>query len=156
MHKKHSYRIVYEEGDIGKIILDEEETLKSMQIELTEETALEKEDTIKYEVIEFIRGKATDIIIFCKYRFLVTKIEIVPYIRLKGTFNFAIFSTDVVYKLLLALKKVKYRMEKINKINQCSNPTELLDFFNSIKADTLGDILSKQNVQNDLEESRQE
>jgi len=145
--KRHRYKIVYEEGEIGDVYLNESETLKSMGLELSAEEGVTAEENIKYELIDFIRGKATDMVIFIKYRLLTNKIEVTPYIRLKGTYDFPIFDKAIANRLFTAIRRVNYRFDKTNRANRRHREDKLLDFFESLPGDTLADILKNQIVQ---------
>jgi len=145
MWKRKRFAIVTEDGyNLGRGELDEEQVLQSMGYEVVDDSEqFFYDDSIKYEVIEHIRGKATDLTVFARYFFAGDKIEVTGFVRvrLSDTYlDFPLFSTDSLNQLIKALKRLRYRMDKIKRAERSMTFAERVSFFQSLNGKTISEI----------------
>jgi len=151
MYKKRKFVITTDDGiSFAQGTIDEDETLKAFGLELDEDQPQLDADDIKYELIEYIRGKPSDAIIFNKYRLLNDRVECQTYIRIKfGSefIDFIIFDPKMSQRFLNALKRAQNRLIKTERQNRyCPNRDKLARFFSTINGSTLTELLRKSRV----------
>ncbi len=111
---------------LGGFRLDDLTVLDAMGLELEDEKAdlsEEVQERVKYEKIAYIKGKSSDVAVFCKwvlddYGEVVLK----PYLRVYvGEYYYEFYlDSEASKRLERAIRKVRYRFSKTKRINQCA------------------------------------
>jgi len=148
MARRKRYAIVTEDGyTFATGAIDEKQALQALGYEVEEgETALPELEDIKYEQIDFIRGKATDMSVFMRYINQGSFIDATATIRIKlgeTMIDFLVFNKETLKTIINALKRALYRLEKTEAVNRRMSFAEIQSYFDELNGHTLSEILNR-------------
>jgi len=158
MERRKRFAIVTEDGyTFATGNLDEKEALRALGYEVEEEeTALPDLEDVKYEQIEFVRGKATDMSVFMRYINQGSFIDAAAVVRIKlgnSMLDFYIYNLETLKTVERAIRRCRYRMQKIEAVNRKTAFGEIQRAYRLLNGTTLSEIVENGQLRNSQSEN---